>query len=100
MDPRSILAVCRLDPVKAKSLLFKGVSYYEIADYMRLMLQQHDKTAAALFECTKYFSDKNQDLSQYFLNWSAGYGHAEAQLQSAECSITPELKAFFMLKLL
>jgi TPR repeat protein len=93
-DPRSILAVCRLDPIKAKLFLFKGVSYYEIADYMRLMLQKHFKTADVLFECVNHFRDK-QELCRYFLDWSAGYGHAEAQVISAESSVTPEIKAFF-----
>ena len=95
VDPRSILAVSKLVPVEAKSLSFKGVSYYEIADYMHLMLQKHSKTADVLFECFLHFNEKNQALSQYFLGWSAGYGHARAQLISAQNSITPEIKAFF-----
>ncbi|MGV8948864.1 MAG: tetratricopeptide repeat protein [Candidatus Paracaedibacter sp.] len=95
VDPRSILAVCRLVPVEAKSLSFKGVSYYEIADYMHLMLQKHSKTADVLFECSLHFNKTNQDLSRYFLDRSAGYGHAGAQLISAQNSITPEIKAFF-----
>lgn len=94
VDPRSILAVCRIDSVNAKSISFKGASYDEIANYMHLMLQQHSKTADVLFECAMHFHDK-QELSRYFLDWSAGYGHAEAQLISAQNSITPEIKAFF-----
>jgi TPR repeat protein len=94
VDPRSILAVRRLNPATAKSSLFKGVSYYEIAFYMQSMLQEHSKTADVLFGCAQHFRG-TENLWRYFLDWSAGYGHAEAQVVCAELSITPELKSFF-----
>ena len=94
-DPRSILAVLRIDPVKAKSVFFKGVSYYDIAIYMCSALQSHPKAGDVLFECYEHFYKNNQPLGRHFLDWSAGYGHSEAQVLCAVMSVTPELKAFF-----
>ncbi|MEN8237280.1 MAG: tetratricopeptide repeat protein [Pseudomonadota bacterium] len=91
-DPRSILAAVRLAPKLNRKLL--GVPYQHIAKKLKEHLTTEKKTNEVFFKLFSFYNKEHQELSRYFLNYAAGFGHVEAQLLCAQFSKTDECAAF------